>query len=74
MTRLPAVTGKQLVAALEALGFIVIRVKGSHRMLRHPDGRRTVVPVHAGEDLGSGLLSKILRDTNLSRDQLREVL
>jgi len=30
--------------------------------LKHPDGRTTVVPIHAGETIGLGLLSKILRD------------
>lgn len=39
-------------------------------MLRHPDGRTTVVPVHRGEVLGPGLLGKILRDTNLTAEDL----
>jgi hypothetical protein len=41
---------------------------------RHPDGRTTVVPVHAGETLGVGLLAKILRDAQLSRDEILELL
>jgi predicted RNA binding protein YcfA (HicA-like mRNA interferase family) len=49
MPRLPSLDGKELVAALERLGFRVARVKGSHHILLHEDGRRTVVPVHAGE-------------------------
>ncbi len=39
-----------------------------------PDGRATVVPVHAGETLGPGLISKILRDTDLSREELQRLL
>jgi predicted RNA binding protein YcfA (HicA-like mRNA interferase family) len=39
----------------------VIRVKGSHHYLQHGDGRATVIPVHSGEDIGRGLLAKILR-------------
>jgi len=35
---------------------------GSHHFLRHPDGPTTVVPVHAGETIGPGLLFQILRD------------
>jgi len=42
--------------------------------LRHPDGRATTVPVHAGETIGPGLLSKILRDTKLSRDEIEALL
>jgi len=49
-------------------GFEVARVEGSHHFLRHPDGRGTVVPVHAGETIGPGLLAAILRDCELVRD------
>lgn len=38
--------------------------------MKHPDGRYTVVPVHAGEVIGVGLLLKILKDTELSKDDL----
>lgn len=56
---------------LQQLGFELLRVKGSHHFMRHPDGRTTVVPVHAGEVIGPGLLSKILRDTKLTKDELK---
>ena len=71
MTQLPAVTGKDLVAVLQQLGFEILRIKGSHHFMRHPDGRTTVVPVHAGEDIGPGLMSKILRDAKLSKQELK---
>jgi predicted RNA binding protein YcfA (HicA-like mRNA interferase family) len=54
--------------------FEVVRIKGSHHFLQHSDGRTTVVPVHAGETIGPGLMSKILRDTELSRDEFIELL
>ena len=74
MSRHSAVTGKSVILALRKIGFDVLRVKGSHHFLRHPDGRTTVVPVHAGETLGPGLLSKILRDTEQTRDELEDLL
>jgi predicted RNA binding protein YcfA (HicA-like mRNA interferase family) len=74
MSKLPGLTGKQLIAALNKVGFEVIRVRGSHYFLRHVNGRSTVVPVHAGETIGPGLLSRILRDCELSREQLAELL
>lgn len=74
MTRLPPVSGRELVAALGRKGFEVIRVKGSHHVLRHADGRKTVVPVHGREEIGPGLLAKILRDCDMSRDDLRALL
>jgi len=74
VTSYPAVKGKDLVAALGRAGFVVTRIKGSHHFLRHSDGRVTVVPVHAGETIGPGLLSRILRDAKLDRDALQKLL
>lgn len=59
-----------MLGALQNLGFQVIRTRGSHHLLRHADGRMTVVPIHRGEVIGPGLLSKILRDCDLKRDDL----
>ena len=74
MTKLPSVTGKELITALSKLGFQVIRVKGSHHFLRHQDGRATVVSVHAGETIGPGLLLRILRDCDVNREKLTDLL
>lgn len=74
MTSHPAVTGKDLLAALLRDGFGVVRVKGSHHFVRHPNGRATVVPVHSGEAIGPGLLARILRDTKLTREQLQQLI
>lgn len=72
--RLPRLTGEQLIAALGRCGFEVLRVRGSHHFLKHADGRTTVVPVHRGETIGPGLLNKILRDCEMTRNQLRELI
>ncbi len=69
-----ALTGKQVVLALTRLGFEVIRVRGSHHYLRHPDGRVTVVPVHAGETIGRGLMARIRRDADVTAEQLEGAL
>ncbi len=42
--------------------------------MRHKDGRATVVPVHAGEIIGPGLLNRILKDTELTKEELRSLL
>ena len=65
MPKRPRIRGKDLIQALRCAGFDVIRIKGSHHFLRHTDSRCTVVPVHAGETIGPGLLNKILRNTEL---------
>jgi predicted RNA binding protein YcfA (HicA-like mRNA interferase family) len=70
MPKLSKLKGKELIKILSLHGFDVIRIKGSHHFLRHDDGRCTVVPVHAGETLGPGLLLQILKDTELDRADL----
>lgn len=76
MKRLPAVSGRAVVRALERGKFIVVRVKGSHHVVhhKHDSSRRTVVPVHGNEDLGRGLLRQILSDLALSVDEFLELL
>lgn len=74
MTKLPGLTGKELVAALAQAGFEVVRIRGSNHYLRHADGRATVVPVHARETIGPGLMTKILRDCELTRDDLKNLV
>ncbi|HEY7063754.1 MAG TPA: type II toxin-antitoxin system HicA family toxin [Chloroflexota bacterium] len=70
MSRLPALTGAAVVRALQRAGFEVIRQRGSHVFLRHPDGRATVVPMQRGETLGPGLLHRIARDVELTPSEL----
>ena len=65
---------QKVIKALSKLGFKVVRKQGSHVVLKHPDGRLTVVPVHPGEDIGTGLLSKIIKDTGLSKEEFLAVL
>jgi predicted RNA binding protein YcfA (HicA-like mRNA interferase family) len=74
MTRLPRLKGKEIVRILEKIGFRVLRTRGSHTFLKHPDGRATVVPVHSGETIGPGLLRAILRDVEMSVESFLERL
>jgi predicted RNA binding protein YcfA (HicA-like mRNA interferase family) len=74
MPRRKRITGKELIRALKKVGFAIVRTQGSHHRLRHADGRVTTVPVHAGETIGPGLLGQILRDCDLTDDQLEDVL
>jgi predicted RNA binding protein YcfA (HicA-like mRNA interferase family) len=69
MPRLPRLRGREVLVALRRAGFVVLRVKGSHHFLRHPDGRRTVVPIHSGEIIGPGLLNKILKDVEVEAEE-----
>ncbi len=69
MSRLPQVNARQLVRALQSLGFQLIRQKGSHAFFRHPtSGRVTVVPIHGREDIDRGLLFEILLECGISAE------
>ena len=57
----------------EELGFKFIRQEGSHMFFRHSDGRTTIVPFHAGEDIGRGLLLKIIKkDLQMTREEFEK--
>jgi predicted RNA binding protein YcfA (HicA-like mRNA interferase family) len=67
-------SAKRVIKALSTLGFKIVRKRGSHVVLKHVDGRLTVVPVHAGEEIGTGLLYKIIKDTGLSKEEFIKLL
>jgi len=68
------VPARKVIKALTKLGFRIVRRRGSHCVLKHEDGRVTVVPVHAGEKIGRGLLIKIAKDAKLSKEQFLKLL
>ena len=54
MARLPVLKGEELIEILRKMGFRIVRQKGSHVRLKHPDGRVTTVPVHKGKNIPKG--------------------
>lgn len=74
MVKIPRITALTLIKALKKAGFEEIRSKGSHRRLENSEGRKTTVPVHKGETIGVGLLAKILKDCDLTVDELEDLL
>jgi predicted RNA binding protein YcfA (HicA-like mRNA interferase family) len=73
MPKLPVITPKKLIGALERAGFGILRRKGSHVVLRHSDRRITVVPCHT-RDIPVGTLKGILNDIGMSAEGLKELL
>ena len=70
MAKLPKLTGKEVAKVVEKFGFIYSHTTGSHMVYKHSDGRRTTIPVHAGEEIGAGLLVKIMKkDLGLTREE-----
>ncbi|MHB8523793.1 MAG: type II toxin-antitoxin system HicA family toxin [Limisphaerales bacterium] len=68
------VTARELVRALHAEGFHLMRTRGSHRMYRHPDGRRVVVAYHRlSESFPIGTLKGMLTDIGWKDDDLERL-
>jgi len=75
MPKLPRVTGKRLGKVLEKLGFSFTSQTGSHAVYRHADGRVAVVPMHSGEEIGPGLLLKIIKkDLGMQREDFEKLI
>lgn len=70
MSKLPRITGKDAVKALQQAGFAHIRTRGSHFFLYHQDKDKLVtVPVHAGMILAPKTLKSILTQAELTVEQ-----
>jgi predicted RNA binding protein YcfA (HicA-like mRNA interferase family) len=74
MSRIPSLTPREVVAALEKCGFVVIRISGSHyQLFDEQTGRHTSVPF-GRRDLPRGTVSAILHQAGLSRDEFLGLL
>jgi predicted RNA binding protein YcfA (HicA-like mRNA interferase family) len=73
MSKLTIISPKDMVKLLVTIGFVEIRQKGSHKTFKHNNGRTTVIPFH-GEELGRGLIRKILRDIDISTDKYEKLI
>ncbi|MBS3076285.1 type II toxin-antitoxin system HicA family toxin [Candidatus Pacearchaeota archaeon] len=74
MSKLARISGKDMCKILEKLGFEKVYGKGSHVRFKHPDGRRTVVPIHANEKLGIGLIGEILNQIKITREEYEKLI
>ena len=71
--RQPVVSGERLIKALRKEGWEVVRQRGSHVRLKKPGRRHAlVVPLH--RELRRGTLAGILRDADLTIEELRQIL
>lgn len=74
MGKLTQISGKEFCKMLEKVGFEKIYGKGSHVRFKHPDGRRTVIPVHGNEKLGKGLILEILKQIKITKEEYENLL
>jgi predicted RNA binding protein YcfA (HicA-like mRNA interferase family) len=75
MASLPSVTGRQAVEAFGKAGFALVRISGSHHMLRRPGHRYVLsVPVHGKKKLKPGTLRSLIRDAGMTVEEFCELL
>lgn len=72
--RLPRMTAREIIRIIERRGFVCSRSSGSHQIYRSAAGKRVTVPVHAGHILHPKVLLSILRDMELSPEELKTEL
>lgn len=65
-----SVTEAEFCRALARNGWLLARIRGSHQTWTKKGQGTVTVPVHAGRDLGRGLLTSLLKQSGLSEDDL----
>lgn len=74
MPKLPRLTARQVIAALEKAGFSLARQSGSHMIYKNASGKRVTVPFHAAKTLHPKLVKSILRDAELTVQRLQDLI
>ncbi|MBI2076292.1 MAG: type II toxin-antitoxin system HicA family toxin [Candidatus Aenigmarchaeota archaeon] len=72
--KLPRVTANEIIKILEKKGFRLARQSGSHKIYKNMEGKRVTVPYHSGKILHPKVLKSIIRDAEISDDELRMLL
>ena len=74
LPKLPVLSARAIVAALERAGFVPERSEG-HLVLVHEESRRVAaVPRHGGRDVPTGTLRRIIRQAGLTPDEFVALL
>lgn len=72
--KLPRVTSSQVIKALEKLDFSFSRQSGSHKIYKNAKGKRVTIPSHKVKVLHPKVLKSILKDADVSLDELLKLL
>ena len=73
MSELPRITAREIIAVLEKVGFLFIRQSGSHKIYKNSEGKRVTVPFHGNKILHPKVLKSIIKDAEISIDQLEKI-
>jgi len=74
MHKLPRAGGEKHVAAFKRAGWIVNHIEGSHFiMIKEGCNVHLSIPVHKGQDMGLGLLKKLIARAGISNEEYIEL-
>ena len=74
MSKLPLLSGEEIMRALEKIGYIIVRQRASHFRLQNSDNPMYPVTIPDYKTVSRGLLRKILRDADVSVAEFLELL
>jgi len=75
LSRLPVISGREMLRVLTKIGFAIVGRKGSHvRLKRRRDKEVLIVIVPMHHELAKGTLRSILRQANLTAEDLTRLL
>ena len=72
--KLPRITATDIIKALEKAGFFLTRQSGSHKIYKNKQGKRVTVPYHSGAVLHPKVLKNILKDADLSIEEVKQLI
>jgi len=73
MPKLPSLTPDEIIKILENKGFILDRIRGSHRIYYNSETKRRAIVPHHKRDLPKGTLLEILKQAGISREELADL-
>ena len=74
MTRAGIYSGREILKALQKLGFYEHHRKGSHVTMKRDSPRARVTLLDTSRDVGSWLFHKILKDADVSLEEFLKVV
>lgn len=74
MTKLPSLKPRQVIKALNNLGFEKVRQKGSHAIYHHPNCHRIPIPIHPSKTVDRYVLAYSLKPLDISEDDFLQAL
>lgn len=72
--KLPRLHAKEIIAVLEKVNFVFSRQSGSHKIYKNSDGKRVTVPYHSCKILHPKVLKSIIKDAEISIEELENLL